>query len=187
MKLNWRTALLVLAVLLVLGGGAYVAARKLGVTEAGRLDQLLPKVRAAFERGRAELSSVHKIELVVVSTRRSADEQAAKVEAGLSATRQSWHLLGRGIDVQTGRADEDGDLQWDPEGRDLDSYRKLQQVMGKYGFRGTPNGAAFNADGSVRKFANASGKQISDIGHLEWTEGMTFAQAQAKDAKEASA
>jgi hypothetical protein len=178
-----RYVVVAIIVLVLLGGGVYVAARKLGETEASRLQQLQPKVRVAFEAGRAELSAVHGIELVVVSTRRTADQQAAKVAAGLSATSTSWHLLGRGIDVQTARKNSAGKLVADADAKDIDSYRRLHQVMGKHGFRGTPNGAAFNADGSVRTFKNAAGKAISDVGHLEYTEGLTFAQAQAADQK----
>ncbi len=181
--MKWRTLLLVLVVLVLLGGGVYVAARKLGETEAARLQTLQPKVRAAFERGRAELSAVHSIELVVVSTRRNQEQQDAKVAAGLSVNKTSWHQLDRGIDVQTARKNAAGKLVADPDGKDLPSYRKLHEVMKKHGFQGTPNGAAFNADGTVRKFKNGSGKEISDIGHLEFTEGLTLAQAIAADKK----
>lgn len=176
----WILVALVVALLLV-GGGIYVAGRKLGETEASRLQTLQSRVRLAFEAGRAELSAVHGIELVVVSTRRNQDQQNAKIEAGQSATKNSWHLLDRAVDVQTARKIA-GKYIPDPDAKDLDSYRKLHAVMKRHGFQGTPNGAAFNADGSVRTFKNASGKTISDVGHLEFTDGLTFAAAQKRDA-----
>lgn len=173
--------LILLAVLALLVGGA-VAVRKLGNAEAERRERLLPKVRTAFDGVRAELAAVHGIELAIVSTRRTEDEQAAKVAAGVSATNQSWHLLGRAVDVQTGRRNSAGAVVWDPNGKDLASYQRLHEVARRYGFRGVPQGSPFDSKGN-RAYINGSKGPIWDGGHLEFTDGLTFAQAKERDAK----
>jgi hypothetical protein len=173
-----RRYVLVVIVLLLLLGGAYVATRKLGESEETRRARLLPQVRAAFDALRAELSAVHGIELVLVSTRRTEDEQAAKVAAGLSATNNSWHLLGRALDVQTARPNAAGKFISDPDGKDVASYKTLHQVASRHGFRGVPQGSPFDSKGSKAYIETKNGK-VWDVGHLEFPQGMTFAQAKA--------
>jgi len=177
-----RYVFLVLVVLLLVAGGAYVAVRKLGESEETRRQALQPKVRAAFDGLRAELSAVHGIELVLVSTRRTPEQQAAKVAAGVSATSNSWHLLGRAFDVQTARKNAAGKIVADPDGKDVASYQKLHELAKKYGLRGVPNGQPFDAKGAKAYITTSSGK-VWDVGHLEFAEGMTFAAAKAADEK----
>lgn len=155
--------------------------RKMGPVEASRRAKLLPQVRLAYDALRAELAALHGIELLLVSTRREQLEQDAKVAAGLSATRDSWHLLGRALDVQTGRPNAAGEIVWDAKGKDVESYRTLHRVAPRYGFRGTPNGSAFGPDGSPAYIKTSSGK-VWDAGHLEFREGYaSVAAARAAD------
>ena len=173
-------AWIILLVLVLLAAGGAVALRKLGETEEQRRQRLLPQVRAAFDRVRAELSATHGIELVIVSTRRTEDEQAVKVAEGKSTTNNSWHLLGRALDVQTARkSPTTGKYVADPNGKDLDSYKRLHEVARRHGFRGIPNGSPFTSEGKKALLSNG----VWDVYHIEYPEGMTFAQAAAKAAQ----
>jgi hypothetical protein len=175
-----RGTIIVLVVLLLLVGGA-VAVRQLGKSEAARRLALLPKVRSAFDGLRAELASSG-IELVLVSTRRSQAEQDAKVKAGQSATNNSWHLLGRGLDVQTAKKNAQGKLVVDADAKDLASYKKLHEVAKRYGFRGIPQGSPFTSSGDKAYITNAQGKKIWDVYHLEFPEHYpSVAAARAAD------
>ena len=177
---RWIWIVLLLVVVVV--GGA-VAIRKLSETEAARLARLRPEVRAAFERLRAAMAA-QGIQLYMISTRRTEEEQAQKVEAGVSATNNSWHLLGRALDFNVQIKDpKTGKLRSDNNGEDIEAYRKVQAAAKAYGFRGVPNGSPFTPDGKKAYLTLANGKKIWDVFHLEFPEGMTFAQAKARDAK----
>lgn len=157
---------IVLAVLL-LGGGVVAVKVATTQTEAQKLATLLPQVRAAFERLRSRLAA-QGIKLLVGQTRRTADQQAAVVASGNSATNNSWHLLGRAIDVYVYGPDGKPDM----DGKHVDLYRKLHAEAAKEGFRGL----AFNADGTKRYITTNKGP-VWDGGHIEFPEGMTFAAA----------
>lgn len=172
--MNRRVLLLVglVVLLLLVGGGAVVAVRALSKSEAEREERLLPQVQAALERTRQDLAA-EGIETWVGSTKRTDAEQAAKVAAGVSTTSNSWHLLGRAVDLYPVLP---GTNQPDLKGEHVDRFRRMHAVAAQHGFRGL----AFNADGSKRYITGSKGK-IWDGPHLEYPEGMTFAQAKAKD------
>jgi hypothetical protein len=175
-----NVVILVAFALLVVG---FLTVRQLGDSEAARRARLLPQVRSAFDGLRNELSAVHGIELILVSTRRTQAEQDAKVAAGLSAAKDSWHLLGRALDVQTARRNKEGKLIADPLGDDVVSYQRLHEVAKGYGFRGVPNGSPFTGDGKKAYISTSSGK-VWDVFHLEYAERFkTVAEARKADQK----
>jgi hypothetical protein len=137
-------------------------------SEQARLEQLIPAAQAALRSLIAALEG-EGIDLYVGSTRRNPAQQASIVAKGNSATQHSWHLLGRGVDVYP-RVDGQPDLA----GKNLDLFRRIHAVAPRFGWRGL----AFNPDGSKRYITGTKGK-IWDGGHLEFPEGMTWAQAAA--------
>jgi hypothetical protein len=142
-------------------------------SEEARAAQLIPTAQLALERTRAELEQDWGIRTYVGSTRRNPDEQAKIVAKGNSATQKSWHLLGRAVDLypydpDTGKPDL--------AGKHVDLFRTMQEVGAGYGW----TNIAFNPDGSKRLITTTkNGKQVKvwDGGHMQFTEGMTFAQA----------
>lgn len=178
MSRGWWLVLIVVA-LLVVGGAAVL--RKISETEAGRLAKLRPEVRAAWERLRAD-AAAEGIQLYVISTARSEAEQAAEVTAGTSGTDDSWHELRRAIDFQVQWRDPlDGKLKADHKAIEVARYRRVHELSKRHGFRGIPKGSPFDAQGNPAYITNRAGKKIWDVYHLEWTEGLTFAQAAARD------
>lgn len=144
-------------------------AAKLPPSERARLEQLIPAAQSALLSLVAALAG-EGVELYIGSTRRDPAQQAAIVAKGNSATQHSWHLLGRGVDVYPkvgGKPDLDG--------KSIDLFRRVHAVAPRFGWRGL----AFSPDGSKRYITNAQGKKIWDGGHLEFPEGMTWAQAAA--------
>lgn len=176
--------LLLLVVLAILLLGGYLVLRKLSDAEEARLSTVRPEVRNAFGRLRAFMAA-EGIELFVVSGGRTAAEQMAKVTAGLSGTgAQSWHLLGRAIDFNVGIRDPaTGKLRADNKAEDVAAYRKVHAAAGVFGFRGIPNGSPFKPDGTRAYITNAAGNPLWDVFHLEYTGGMTFAEAKARDGR----
>lgn len=168
-----RLIVLLLVAVLLLAGGA-VAVRKLGLSEESRRQQLLPTVRTQLDALRAELSKMG-IETFVGSTyRSSAQQDEIFEESGTSSTRDSWHELRRAVDLKpidpkTGKPDDAGKT-WDT------LFRTMHEVAKRRGWRGI----AFNADGSKKLITNSAGKKVWDGGHLEWRDGLTFAQAEAQ-------
>lgn len=163
-----RAWIVVIVLAVLLAGGGVVAVKVAGsASEKAKLDALLPQVRAAFERVRARLAA-RGIKVLVGSTRRTDDQQAAIVAAGNSATSHSWHLLGRAVDVYPYGPDGKADL----DGRHVELFRALHEEAAKEGFRGL----AFNADGSKR-YINGTKGPVWDGGHIEFPEGMTWAAA----------
>ena len=175
-----RNVLLVLLVLFLLVGGAAVALRKFSASEESRLAKLRPHVRAAFEQLRAYCAG-QGIQIYVIDTVRTADQQDAKIAAGQSATKNSWHRLGRAVDFQVQIKDPAGGMMADYKATDAASYRKVHDAAPLFGFHGIPNGSPFTADGKPAHITTASGGKIWDVYHLEFSEGMTFAQAAARD------
>lgn len=137
-------------------------------SEKRKLDALVPGVRTAVETIRARLAA-RGIKTIVGSTRRTDTEQAALVAKGSSATNNSWHELGRAIDLYpVGAA---GGIAKESE---VDLYRAMVEEARKLG----GESLAFNSDGTKRYITTSAGK-VWDAGHLQFRDGMTFAQAQA--------
>ena len=167
--------IIAIVLLVLLTGTSYVVITKVvpTVSRELRLSGLLPHVRAAFEALENDLLNNHHIRLHVGSTVRNETEQSKLVNSGNSATNHSWHLLRRAIDTYpiveaSGKPDING--------THLELYKTLHNVAPKYGFRGL----AFNPDGTKRYITGKKGK-VWDGGHLEYPDGMTWAQAAAKD------
>jgi hypothetical protein len=138
-------------------------------SEQARAQQLIPAAQVALRDLQERLETVHGIRTYVGSTRRRQAEQDANVAKGVSATKNSWHLLGRGVDLYpydptTGKPDLPG--------KQIELFRTMHLEAAKFGWRGL----AFNQDGSRRYITTTKGK-VWDGGHLEFPEGMTFAQA----------
>lgn len=163
-------AVAIVVVLIVLSPVAIKLVETVG--EKRKLDLLLPHVRSAVETIRARLAA-RGIKTIVGSTRRTDAEQAALVAKGSSATQNSWHELGRAVDLYP--VGEAGGIARDSE---VALYRAMVDEAKKVG----GESLAFNADGSKRLISTSAGK-IWDAGHLQFRDGMTWAQA-AKAAKQ---
>lgn len=170
-------AWIILFVLVALVVGGVVALRKLSETEEARLARLRPEVRAAFEGLRARMAA-QGVQLYVISTRRTEDEEAEKVAEKKSTTLNSFHLLGRAIDFNVQIKDPaTGKVRSDNTGTDVETYRQVQAAARGFGFRGIPNGSPFKPDGSKAYLSSGAW----DVFHLEYTDGLTFAQAKLRD------
>jgi hypothetical protein len=151
-----------------LGGGGSSPKKEshLLTSEEARAQQLLPQVQTALQQVQDALRA-EGIDTYIGSTRRNQAEQDANVAKGVSATKNSWHLLGRAVDLYP-KVNGQPDLQ----GKNVDLFRRMHEVAAQYGWRGL----AFNPDGSKRYINTVKGK-VWDGGHIEFPEGMTFAQA----------
>lgn len=136
-------------------------------------NDLLPQVRDRLAELRRRLEAMG-IKTLVGSTKRTPAQQESVVAGGTSATTRSWHVLGRAVDLYPYGPDGKADL----DGRYVDRFRTMHAEAAKLGFRGL----AFNADGSKRYITTSKGK-VWDGGHLEFPEGMTYAQAEAQARK----
>ncbi len=171
-KIALVIALIVIGSFFLAGGPKIVAKAVKGLSRS--LDDLLPQVRAKVEQLRANLRAKG-IETTVGSTLRSDEQQDAL--GGASATQDSWHELGRGLDLYPhgpdGKADRDGKY--------VDRFYLMHQEAAKLGFRGIAfNDLTPGAKPVKRIITTRSGKKTWDGGHLEYREGMTFAQAEAQ-------
>jgi hypothetical protein len=156
-----------LVVLLIIGGGVTVVALKLSASEEKKLAGLQPHVRRKVEELLRRMAARgHRV--LVGSTLRSDAEQKAIVERGNSATSNSWHLVGRAVDLYPYGPDGKPDM----DGRHVSLYRALHEESAKLGFQNL----AFNDDGSIRYITTSKGK-VWDAGHVELRESLTFAQA----------
>lgn len=160
---------LVACVLLFGGGTAIVKAVKKARSrrEETNLAGLQPSARRALEQLIARLEA-RGVKVLVGSTLRDADEQAAILARGSSATSQSWHLLGRAVDLYPIGPDGVADLA----GKHVELFRTMHAEAAALGWRGI----AFNPDGSKRFITTNKGK-VWDGGHLELRDGMTWAAA----------
>lgn len=165
MRFSWHTLAIIVLLIIVLFSGIKIVAT---VTEQKRLNGLIPSVRAKVETLRNILASKG-IKTLVGSTLRTTSEQASAVASGNSSTSNSWHLLGRAIDLYPYRAGQ----SWD-KGDAID-YKVMHDEAVKLGGQGL----AFNPDGSKR-FINTSKGKIWDGGHIEFRDGMTFEQAKTR-------
>jgi hypothetical protein len=170
--MNQRTWLIILAIIIVLlgGGAAVLAIRELGKSEAARRLTLIPAARAALDDLIEDLAKLG-VQVFVGSTRRTPTEQSVAVSSGASSTQQSWHLLDRAVDLypidpETGQPDLNG--------KRTELFRIMHERAELHGWRGI----AFNADGTKR-YLNTSKGRVWDGGHLEFPEGLTWAQAEA--------
>lgn len=136
--------------------------------EQARIDRLLPQVQRALFDLRSALAA-EGIETFVDQTARTADEQAALVAKGVSSTERSWHRLKRAVDLYPRNALGQPDMK----GSDVEKFRRMHELAPQFGFRGL----AFNPDGSKRYLTNKDGQKYWDGGHLEFPEGMTWAEA----------
>ena len=161
-----RYTFLTIVLLLVLAyGGTKVVMKYI---ENKRLDELLPEVKEAFQKGYAECEA-EGIKLQIGRTFASQDEQNA-VNPANTGTSNSWHTLRRAVDVlcfgPDGTLDSAGKF-WDT------TYRRMHEIFAKYGF----TNIAFNSDGTKRYITTKAGTKTWDGGHLQFTSGMTYAQA----------
>jgi hypothetical protein len=148
--------------------------RALGKAEDARRQLLIPAARDALDALRRDLEENHGVKTFVGSTLRTATEQAVLVKGKASDTNQSWHLLGRAVDLypinpDTGKPDLDG--------RRGELFLKMHQVAVGHGWRGI---AYSDLETGRRKYLKNGNW---DGGHLEFPEGMTWAQAQARAGK----
>lgn len=157
-------ALIVVALLLIQPVVKLVSS----VTEQRRLDGLLPEVRDALANLRQRLLTKG-LRTFVGSTLRDDAQQLAVVESGHSSTSHSWHLVGRAVDLYPYDPLTD---QPDLAGHNLELFRMMHAEASVLGF----TGLAFNADGSKRYITTNKGKTW-DGGHLQYTGGLTFADA----------
>lgn len=158
-----------LLVILLIGSGVGI---KL-ITTAGellRIQGLLPPVRKALQTLREKLAGVG-IRTAVRSTRRTPTEQAELVALGKSDTSQSFHVIGRAVDVYVFGPDDKLDL----DGKYEDRYLTMHKIAATLGFTNVAYDAAWKP-----KYLKSGAR---DLGHLQFTGGMTFAQAQAFDSK----
>ena len=146
--------------------------RALGQSERARRAQLIPSAQLALDGLREELEQIG-IETFIGSTLRTPEQQKALFDADKSPTStvNSWHILGRAVDLYP--IGDDG--QPDLAGKTWDTlFRSMHEMAPRWGFRGL----AFNADGSRRYIKTKTGA-VWDGGHLEFPEGMTFSEAKA--------
>jgi hypothetical protein len=159
-----------IVVLLALAGGAAVVVRKLSETEASRRQLLEPDVRDAVDALRAA-AAAEGIETMIGSTRRTADEQAAKVAAGLSATKNSWHTVGRALELYVmspaPTAKDPKKLSADVNGKEVQKYRRLHELAKRFGGRGIPGGQPFTATGE-KAYITTNGGKVWDVAHIEF-------------------
>jgi hypothetical protein len=139
--------------------------------ESNRMVLLLPQVQAALQATINDLGS-QGISVFIGQTRRTKEQESINLAKGASATMHSWHLLGRAVDLypidpNTG----DPDLN----GRRFDLFKTMQQTGAKYGF----TNISFYDDWTKRLITTSKGK-IWDGGHMQFTEGKTWAQASSE-------
>ena len=154
------------------GGDQTVKNAVRNLTPAGRRAGLLPEVREALDAAIAELAA-DGIRVHVGQTIRSSSDQLQLVAAGASGTTRSWHLLGRAADIYpydpaTGRLDMAGSNDA--------LYRRMHAAFTRQGFKNL----AYNPDGTRRYITTTKDgkkRKIWDGGHVEFTGGMTWAQA----------
>jgi hypothetical protein len=173
----WLVVVAIVVLLALAGGGAAVIMRKISETEASRRALLEPDVQQAVDRIRAD-AAAEGIETMIGSTRRTADEQAAKVAAGLSATKNSWHTIGRALEMYvmrripapTAKDPNATKLSADVEGKEIAKYQRLHAIAKRHGGRGIPGGQPFTATGEKAYITTSAGK-IWDVAHIEFPGG----------------
>jgi len=135
---------------------------------------LLPHVKIQWEKVQSELPFKVKVGRTFVT-----DEEQANVDPSKTGTNNSWHEIGRALDIYV--YDEKGKLDMDGKREDL--YLILHKTAVKHGF----SNIAFNKDWSKRFITTKSGAKKRDLAHIEYRDGMTWAQAKASYDKGATA
>lgn len=120
---------------------------------SAKLDDLSPRMRPLADRFLAKLMEA-RIPVMIVTTKRSLDEQAEKVKQGLSWTMQSKHLTGDAIDVAP------YDI-YDLHGPDKAEWDETDPIWSRIGQIGEACGLKW---GVVMK------GQRKDLGHFEMIE-----------------
>lgn len=134
---------------------------QLTTTEESRIAQLQPDVQAELRLLLSDLFAAG-VPVEVGSTLRTSATEKALIAAGKTSgsLKISWHQLGRAVDIYP--LDENGAA--DRAGKDVDKFRRMQEIAEGRGWRGI----AFNADGSKHYLTNSAGKLVWDGGHIEW-------------------
>jgi hypothetical protein len=146
---------------------AYVM-RKLGKAEAARRETLIGAAKAALDGLREELERDHGIQTFIGQTRRTPAEQAIARAENKSDTDNTWHFLDRAIDLYPigpdGKPDHNAKL---PDSVWLQMHRTAAAWAFTVPFRDLATGK--------RKYLKNGNW---DGGHIEYREGLTFAQAE---------
>lgn len=136
------------------------------------MQTLLPSVRDRLLGLRADCNKAG-YDIFFGSCCRTAAEQTSIVASGASATDHSWHVVRRACDVYCYA--DNGVL--DMKGIGLGRYRqmhRLAEASGGMGVKGLPFS---KTDGNFRL---KSGKTVSDLGHIEFRDGLEWATAYAQ-------
>jgi hypothetical protein len=155
--------ILVLVAALAYGGITLYETAK----ETARLDALEPSVGSRVRQLRANLL-LKGIRTTVGQTVRS-DEEQENLPDTATATNDSWHEVARAIDLYPHRPGQ----AWDKG--DWADYVAMYTEAAKLGARQI----GMNADGTKRFITNRAGTKTWDGGHLEFRDGLTYAQAKA--------
>lgn len=139
--------------------------RPLTSAEQARLAQLMPEVQGLVLELQRRLAA-RGIQIFIGSTGRTDAEQSAQVAAGRSATNQSWHEVGRAVDIYV---IDPSTGQPDTKALRADLYGVMGAEAQELGFRWL----------GFQTLKSGSGT-FSDPYHIELREGDTYAQAQAE-------
>jgi hypothetical protein len=143
------------------------------LSEKKKLAGLIPPARSAVQDLRQALLN-RGIRTLVGQTRRT-DEQQANIDPGKTGTSDSWHELGRAVDLYVYGPDGKPDMA----GAHTDIYRTMHAEAKRFGL----SGLAFNPDGSKRFITTKAGTKVWDGGHLQFTSGLSYAAASDADRK----
>lgn len=137
--------------------------------ELVRLSGLIPPVRVALQKVRQRLID-RGIRTAIRSTRRTQAQQDQKVAEQKSDTANSYHLLGRAVDMYVFGPDGELDLA----GKHENLYRIMHQEGAKDGF----TNISFSTDYTKPVYLKSGAR---DLAHMQWTEGLSFAQAKERN------
>lgn len=143
----------------------------MGFTANAREQMLEAETLRRYLQLKQVLKEKYGIDLHTGSTRRSAEQQAANVEKGVSAASISWHMSGRGVDAYP---IDPATGQPDLKARRPDLFRIMHREWAKLG----GFGLAYSPypEGPNRLITTTKGK-IWDGGHLEFHGPYTTAAA----------
>lgn len=154
-----------LGLLALLGRGRAAASRRpLSEAERRRLAGLVVPARKALLRLQAALAS-RGIQTYIGQTGQSAETAAEMFASGRSATRRSWHRVGRAVDLYI-IDPRDGRIDTSALREDL--YATMGAIARATGWRWLGLGTLTNAE---------TGATFTDPQHLEWRDGLTWDQA----------
>lgn len=161
---NWPWLLVVAGGLLAFATarGSRTPMRALTLAEERRLGGLVPSAQIALQRLRLQLHR-NGIETFVGQTRQDQATAEEMFSTGRSATRTSWHLVGRAVDLYVVVGG-----QVDFSGRYKAVYERLGAVARAMGWRWLGTGTITNRE---------TGATFTDPAHVEFREGLTWTQA----------